>query len=298
VLSPPHDPENPSPYKEIESEFYQLPTPPDSVSPLGTVPKPPISGPGIPTGQGPSHRWDVYHSLIWGTRSALRFGLITALLTAAFGVAVGAVSGYAGGTLGSVTMRVTDAFLAFPAIAAIWLLERVFFSGLITPFGFEVQQFRPFEQVMIDLQIDSIMIAFILFGWMPFARIVNTTVDQVRHTDYVSAAQSLGAGGSRILVHHILPNAISPAIVLIARDIGAMVILACALIFIGIGSAKYLVWGVVLVGARDYIIGSGGNPFTYWWVFLPIALFLILFGMGWNLLGDGINTALNPRSQR
>jgi peptide/nickel transport system permease protein len=297
-ISPPADPENPSPYKELEGSFFQLPTPPEPGVPLGSVPRPPIVAPGIPSGQGASHKWDVFHTLIWGTRSALRYGLVVAVATAILGTLIGAISGYLGGPFGGMTMRVTDAFLAFPAIAAIWVLERTFFSGLNSPFGLSLENLTPLETVLLGLQIDSIMIAFILFSWMPYARIVNTTVSQIRRADYILAAESLGARGARVLFRHIVPNAISPAIVMVARDIGAMVILAAAFIFIGIGSSKFLAWGVVLVGGRDYIIGKGGNPFAYWWTFLPISLALILFSVGWNLLGDGLNHALNPRSRR
>ena len=82
-------------------------------------------------------------------------------------------------------------------------------------------------------------------------------------------------------------------VVLGARDVGAMVILATAFTFIGLGGSTE--WGMLLVAGRDYVIGAGGNPLTYWWVFVPTTLALILFGIGWNLLGDGLNTVLDPR---
>lgn len=72
--------------------------------------------------------------------------------------------------------------------------------------------------------------------------------------------------------------------------------MASAFIFIGIGGN--VAWGVILVTSRDYVIGLGGNPFAYWWTFMPVTLALILFSIGWNLLGDGLNTMLNPRTKR
>jgi len=98
------------------------------------------------------------------------------------------------------------------------------------------------------------------------------------------------------MLRHLLPNAIAPAVVLVARDVGAMVILESAFTFIGMGGNTE--WGVLLVTGRDYVIGMGGNPLAYWWTFLPVSLALVFFGVGWNLLGDGLNTMLNPRTAR
>lgn len=291
-LSPPLDPEAPSEYKELKSTFYQLPNSPRPGSPLGTVPKPPVVSPGIPLGQGHSYQWDVYHTVIWGTRSALRFGLIVTLSTAIIGVFIGLVSGYTGGWLNGLLMRTTDIFLVFPPIAAVWVLERAIFSHLVDPFGMPIE-LTAGQQLLLDWKIDAIMVSLILFSWMPYARIMNGMVLQMKQETYVEAARALGASHRHIIQRHFLPNTLSPAIVLAARDIGSMVILATAFTFIGLGGN--LAWGVTLVGGRDYIIGMGGNPFTYWWVFIPVSLALILFGVGWNLLGDGLNDLLNPR---
>lgn len=80
---------------------------------------------------------------------------------------------------------------------------------------------------------------------------------------------------------------------LVGRDVGAMVLLESAFTFIGIGGSTE--WGVLLASGRDYVIGVGGNPLTYWWTFLPATLALVFFGVGWSMLGDGLNTLLDPR---
>lgn len=85
----------------------------------------------------------------------------------------------------------------------------------------------------------------------------------------------MGAGNGRIIWRHLLPNVIAPSVVLVARDIGGSVILASAFIFIGFGGS--VTWGVMLVAARDYIIGIGGNPFAYWWTFVPISCAYLLW---------------------
>ena len=275
-LSPSDDPGHPSPFKVVGNRFSDMtPRPPSKEARLGTVP-----------GQ-----LDVYHTLVWGTRSALRFGLITALGAACLGVLVGAISGYMGGLVNGLLMRITDAFLSFPIIAGVWL-----FRHLLLPPRFDSVSTSWLQRTMLDLKLDPVMLTFILFSWMVYARVINTNVTRLKQVEYVVAARSLGAGSARIMLRHLLPNAIAPAVVLVARDVGAMVILESAFTFIGMGGNTE--WGVLLVTSRDYVIGMGGNPLAYWWTFLPVSLALVFFGVGWNLLGDGLNAMLNPRTAR
>jgi peptide/nickel transport system permease protein len=235
-------------------------------------------------------QYDIYHTLVWGTRSALRFGLIVALSAAVLGVLIGAFSGYLGGVVNGLTMRVTDAFLTFPTIAGVWL-----FRQLMPVPGYD-DSLTWAQKLIVDLKLHPVMITLILFSWMPYARIINANVSQLKQREYVIAARSVGAGNVRIILRHLLPNALAPAIVLAARDVGAMVILEAAFTFIGIGGNTE--WGILLATGRDYVIGVAGNPLAYWWTFLPATLTLVLFGVGWNLLGDGLNALLNPRTAR
>ena len=273
-LAPPDDPENPGGIRVAGKYSSYLPQPPSEEALLGTAP-----------GQ-----FDIYYSLVWGTRSALAFGLSVAVTTALFGVLLGAFSGYVGGVLHGLIMRVTDAFLAFPVIAGVWLLRQVLMPA--SPYG----DLSPVQQAFFKLGLDPVLLTLIVFSWMPYARLISANVAQLKQTEYVEAARSIGARRRRIVGRHLLPNALQPAFVLVARDVGAMVILATAFTFIGLGSSTE--WGQMLVMSRDYIIGMGGNPFTYWWVFVPTTLALIFFGVGWNLLGDGLNTVLDPRLAR
>ncbi|MFL7840545.1 MAG: ABC transporter permease [Candidatus Promineifilaceae bacterium] len=291
-LAPQPDPTDTSPFKITGQQFQRLPGPPTAESPLGTTPQirnMPLYG--LKPGQDSSYQWDVYYTLIWGTRSALYFGLLVTFLTAMIGITIGTVSGYLGGTAEYLMMRVTDAFLAFPAIAAIWLFQRVFFGNLFDPF-MDYDQLSWWELTLERARIDPVMLTLIVFSWMPYARLMNNMVSQIKKNEYVQAAKVMGASGWHIILQHLLPNSISPTVVLAARDVGVMVILACAFIFIGFGGR--VAWGIMLVTSRDFVIGYGGNPFVYWWSFVPISLALILFSMGWNFLGDGLNDALNP----
>jgi peptide/nickel transport system permease protein len=274
LLAPPDDPDNPSTTRVVGKYYDPMPRPPTKETRLGTSP-----------GQ-----LDIYYSLVWGTRSALAFGLTVAVSTALFGILLGAFSGYVGGVVHGVIMRVTDAFLAFPVIAGVWLLRQVIMPA--TPFG----ELNAIQQGFASLGLDPVLLTLIVFSWMPYARLTSANVVQLKGTEYVEAARSIGARKRRIIGRHLLPNALPPVIVLGARDVGAMVILATAFTFIGLGASTE--WGQILVVSRDYIIGSGGNPLTYWWVFVPTTLALIFFGVGWNLLGDGLNTVLDPRIAR
>ena len=269
VLAPPVDaPDAPQGFRRVGRPVDRVPHPPSEDARLGTLP-----------GQ-----WDVFYTLIWGTRSALRFGVTVAVAAAALGSLIGVVSGYAGGPVYKLTMMVVDGFLTFPALAGYILIEHVLISlhpgaasGIVT-------------SILGTLGADPLMLTLISFSWMPYARIISSSALQLKKIDYVEASRALGAPSPRVIFRHILPNVISPAIVLAARDVGGMVILSAAFTFIGVGSSSP--WGALIVMGRGWIIGPGGNPFTYWWIYLPATFALLLFGIGWNLLGDGLANLL------
>jgi peptide/nickel transport system permease protein len=226
--------------------------------------------------------------MVWGTRPVLRFGLIVTSLTALLGTLIGAVSGYLGGVVNRLVMRITDAFLTFPAIAAVFL-----FGQMMIPTNPEAT-LTTFQKVMRVMKLDPVMLALILCSWMPYARLINANIIRLKRTEYAMAAQTVGVPPLRIILRHLLPNALAPIVVLAARDVGGFVILEAAFTFIGVGGNS--TWGQLLVVGRGWIIGPGGNPLAYWWIFLPPTLALVLFGIAWNLLGDGLNTLLDPRS--
>jgi peptide/nickel transport system permease protein len=296
-LAPPADSQSSTMFKSLGAGIDRTPHPPSDDALLGTVAQiPQLPRFGFVAGQDAAFQWDVYYTVIWGARSALRFGLVTTGLTALLGVFIGAVSGYIGGWVNGVLMRLTDAFLAFPVIAAVWVFDRLWYGRIYNPwadvYGFV---FTPWEKLLLRLELDPVTLAVVLFSWMAYARLINTSVVQLKGRVFVTAARASGARAGRIIWRHLLPNALSPIVVMMARDVGGLVILASAFTFIGIGGN--VAWGIILVASKDYIIGIGGNPLIYWWTFVPVSLALILFGMGWNLLGDGLNAYLNPRSR-
>lgn len=273
VLAPPDDAANPSAFRRVPGNFSSLPTPPGETL-LGTAPG------GL----------DIYYTLVWGARSALSFGLTAALGAALIGVMVGAVGGFAGGLANTALMGLTDAFLTFPTVAGVWFFRQVIFSTF--PVEGSIDALSPFQTLL--LHTDTMLLALILFSWMSYARLINVNIVQLKQAEYVTAARSLGVNRRRLLLRHLLPNAAAPVVVLAARDVGALVLLESAFTFIGLGGST--AWGRLIVSGRDYVIGLAGNPFAYWWTFVPVSLALIGFSVAWNLLGDGINDLLNPRS--
>jgi peptide/nickel transport system permease protein len=280
-LSPPENPDAPQAFKVVGRKTDQTPRPPSENAPWGTLP-----------GQ-----LDVFHLAVWGMRSAFQFGLLVVLLSGSFGVLYGAVSAYLGGAANQVLMRVTDAFLAFPIIAAVVFLAQIFTlpaqnpgSNLnLAPWLIE-SRITPFQRYLAEL--DPLLIGLILFSWMAYARLVQANMLHLKYQEYVVAARALGANGVWILLRHLLPNAITPAIVLAARDIGGMVVLQTTFTFIGLGASSP--WGVSLNLSRNWVLGVAGNPFTYWWAFLPVTLALVLFGLSWNLAGDALSDWVDP----
>ena len=287
VLAPPDPGSEFSTFKDIGQLNRFIPFQPRAGLILGSVPD--------PVNQ---RQLDVWYSLVWGTRSALRFGLVVVLITGTFGIILGGVSAYLGGLPNTLVMGFTDAFLALPLIAGVIFFDqmiRLFLTAsgaLIGTSGvvFYVELPTTWQSFLLD--VDPLLIAFIVFSWMSYARLMNSLVLRARREEYLLAARSLGAGHLRLIFRHLIPNTISPAIVLAARDVGYLVLLQAGFTFIGLSVRSE--WGVLLSLGKNYVIGPGGNPFTWWWLYLPVTLAMVLFGVGWNLFGDGLNNWLNP----
>jgi peptide/nickel transport system permease protein len=136
------------------------------------------------------------------------------------------------------------------------------------------------------------VIALIAFGWMEYSRIIRGDIHSIKERDYIMAARVIGAKDGRILFRHILPNAIFPTMVLASLAIGDVVLSFAALSFLGIGTqVGYADWGQVLSFARNWI----SSLTTYWYIIVWPGLTLVLFVMGWNLVGDALRDVLDPR---
>jgi len=286
----PHDLKEPGPFMRVGRATEGRPLPPDEKAILGMLPF------GI----------DVYHALIWGTRDALEFGLIVTISTALFGIFYGAVSGFAGNRLGNLMIRTADSFLAFPPIAAVVFLQQLFATTITAMGGMYFYAERlgrvieiPDSMSMTPIHyllghINPLMFSLIIFSWMPYARLVHSIVLTLKETEFIQAARALGGSPLWIIRKHLLRNSTGPAMVLVARDVGGVVLLQATLTFVNIGGDS--IWGTMLSQGRDWVIGPGGSLLRYWWVFLPPTLAVMLFGIVWNMLGDGLSDVFDPRA--
>ncbi len=221
-----------------------------------------------------SGQWDIYYGIIWGTRTAIFTGVLITAITLSIGILVGSLAAYYGGWVDDVLMRITEVFMAFPFLLAALTLSALLSS---TPIG---------------RTIWAPTIALVSFGWMTYARVVRGDILTVRERDYVLAARVIGAKDSRILLKHILPNAIFPTLVLASLDVGTYVISFAALSFLGVGTeVGYADWGQIIAFARSWILSLD----TYWYIIVFPGMALILFGLGWNLVGDALRDILDPK---
>jgi peptide/nickel transport system permease protein len=147
--------------------------------------------------------------------------------------------------------------------------------------------------------LDSVMKALILVWWPSYARLIRAEVLTVREEDYVEAAKSIGSSDFRIIVKHVLPNSIYPILVMASLDMGAVVLVAAALSFLGLGApVGYADWGQMASFSRNWIVGPPGEPLAYWYTVVIPGLFIFFFVLGWNLLGDAFRDILDPKLRR
>jgi peptide/nickel transport system permease protein len=209
---------------------------------------------------------DILSRMIYGARISLLIGLVVVVLAAGVGIFVGLVAGYAGGWLDEGLMRITDVFFAFPA-----LILAMAISGALGP------------------SLTNAMIAIAIVSWPVYARLVRGQVLTLRQLEYVDASRSLGASPGRIMWQHILPNSLSPLLVQASFDMGAAILAAAGLSFIGFGTQPPTPeWGIMVSDGRNYIA-------THSWLSLYPGLAILLTVAAFNLIGDGLRDALDPR---
>ncbi len=254
-----------APPPEGHIDPYQIPR--DGYSP---VPQPPSEEHILGTTQG---QYDIYYGVIWGTRSAFQVGLIVMGAILVIGIFLGSIAGYFGGIVDEIIMRVTDVFLAFPALILAMAIV-----------------------VALGPSLNTVIIALIIVSWPVYARLIRGDILATREEDYVEAARGLGASNFRIITRHVLPNSIYSALVMASLDIGAIVLAAAALSFLGLGAPEgYADWGQLIQFSRNWIVGIPGNPLAYWYTVIIPGLFILFFVLGWNLLGDAFRDILDPR---
>lgn len=219
-----------------------------------------------PFGTDPYSR-DVLSRVIYGARLSLTIGVLATLVSLTFGVAYGAVAGYAGGVVDAVMMRFLDALLSIPRLLLL--------LGVLVAWP--------------HLSIGSLIIFLGLTGWFGLSRIVRGQVLALKHAEFVTAAEALGASRRRILVRHLLPNLVSPIVVAATLGIAHVIVLEAGLSYLGIGVPQPLAsWGNIIYDGADQIA-------TLWWMSLFPGLFMVTTVMTLNVLGEALRDIYERR---
>lgn len=239
------------------------------------APHNPLSGNIIDRLQAPSAaHWfgtdsqgrDVLSRIIYGSRISIQVGVISVGIALFIGTLIGAAGGYYGGWVDNVLMRVVDIMLAFPSI-----LLAIAITAMLGP------------------ELKNAMIAIGVVNIPFYARIVRSTVLSVKETEYVEAARAIGGNDLRIIFRHVLPNCMAPIIVQTTMGIGTAILDAAGLSFLGLGAQPPTPeWGAMLSDGRSVMQQAP------WMMFYP-GLAIMLVVLGFNLLGDGLRDALDPR---
>ncbi|MDE2512904.1 MAG: ABC transporter permease [Alphaproteobacteria bacterium] len=226
---------------------------------------------------------DLLLRLLEGGRVSLLVGITAALAAAVLGTAIGLVAGYFGGRLDAALMRLTDGVIALPLLPLLVVLAAADLHKLGVP-----DALRQSEAISLY----RIIVLVTLVGWTTVARLVRGTTLSLKRQDFVRAAEALGAGHRRIMLVHILPNLATPIIVATSLAVGEIILLESVLSFLGLGIAPPLAsWGNMLTGAEETIALA---PMLA--VYPGLLIFLTV--MACNLLGDGLQQALDPRQRR
>lgn len=209
---------------------------------------------------------DIFSRVIYGARVSPLIAFIVLLLACLVGVPLGITAGYFGGVLDDVLMRITDVFLAFPA-----LLLALAFAAVMKP------------------SVANTTFAIALTWWPWYTRLVRGQAASVAGRQYIESARALGVSRRRILFRHILPNSITPLIVQVSLDVSAVILTASALSFLGLGAQDPTPdWGLMVSQGQSYFT-------TQWWLVTFPGAAILLTAVAFNLLGDSLRDVLDPR---
>ena len=209
---------------------------------------------------------DVFSRIIYGTRISLSMATVVVMIVMFLGIAMGTIAGYCGGIIDGAIMRMVDVLLAFPNIILALVI-----AGILGP------------------SLTNVMIALSAIWWVSYARIIRGSVLSVKEKEFVEAVRAMGCSDASIAVRHVLPNVLSPVIVLATLDMGHIILSIAALSFLGLGAQPPIPeWGTML---------NEGRPFMETAPHLMIfpGLMIMVVVLAFNFLGDGLRDALDPR---
>ncbi|WP_349038593.1 ABC transporter permease [Pseudotabrizicola sp. 4114] len=209
---------------------------------------------------------DIYSRLIWGARITLTIIFLVTIVVGPLGMIVGTVAGYFGGKVDTVMMRVTDIFLSFPSL----ILSLAFVAAL-------------------GPSLNNAIIAIGLTAWPPIARLARAETMTFRNADYIAAARLQGASSLRIIVKSIMPMCLPSVVIRLTLNMATVILTAAGLGFLGLGAQPPLPeWGAMIATGRRYMIDS-------WWLVTFPGLSILCVSLAFNLLGDGLRDALDPK---
>jgi len=212
---------------------------------------------------------DIFSRMLHGAIISLASGLIIVGMGVFIGVTIGLISGFFHRSIGQILMRLPDIFLAFPTL--------VLAISLAVTFG---------------PSLTNALIAMSLVYWPPFARLMYGETLSIMESDYVKFAKTLNQSPTRIMLRHVLPNAVSPIIIQASLDFGDAILLAAVLGFLGLGAQPPSPeWGAMVAQGRNYL-------FDFWWMSIIPGSAIFLVTLAFNFLGDGIRDALDPNIRR
>ncbi len=225
----------------------------------------PPGSPGFWLGTDDQGR-DILSRLLYGSRLTLLVVFLVAIIAAPIGLIMGTVAGYAGGWVDAILMRITDIFLAFPKLVLALALVAALGPG-----------------------IENAILAIAVTSWPPYARIARAETMTFRNSDYISAVRLMGASPLRIVFLHIIPLCMSSLIVRVTLDMAGIILTAAGLGFLGLGAQPPLPeWGAMIASGRRFILDQ-------WWVAAMPGFAILIVSLGFNLLGDGLRDALDPK---
>ena len=209
---------------------------------------------------------DLYSRVLFGARISPVIALLVLAISCAVGIPLGVVAGYYGGVVDEVIMRVTDIFLAFPA-----LLLALALAAVLPP------------------SLGSVTLAVSVTWWPWYTRLVRGQAASVTGRPFVEGAKASGVSDLRILLRHVLPNSLTPLIVQISLDVSAVILTVSALSFLGLGAQDPTPeWGLMVSQGQQYFPGQ-------WWLVTFPGLAIVITAVAFNLLGDGLRDVLDPR---
>ncbi len=226
-----------------------------------------LAGPSIahPMGTDSLGR-DTLTRLMYGAKISFEVGIIVVSISSFVGILSGSVAGYYGGKIDAAIMRVADVFLAFPGLVLAIAIIAAFGNGIV-----------------------NLMIALSIVNWPNFARVVRSQCLSLRTSDFVKAAKAIGSNDRRILFRHLIPNSLGPMIILISLGFGWAILAEAGLSFLGLGvQAPFPSWGNMIATGRDYFL------FSPWSALFP-GLAITTTVLAFNVIGDGLRDALDPR---